>query len=94
MADLGPIAAYPSPPNYNSPQGLKPSVPSIYDKTAASTSMSPDQPGQAFAEAGGQDNGPLASLNLNFLKSLADKRTTRGKTPGYRLDRLRGASGC
>lgn len=80
MADLGPIAAYPSPPNYNSPPDQKPSLSSVYDKSGMSSSVSPNQPGQAFSGAGGQDKSPLSTLNLNFLKSLADKRTTRGKT--------------
>ena len=37
------------------------------------------QPGQAYGGAGGADQSPLSTLNINFLKTLTDKRTTRGR---------------
>lgn len=88
MADQGltaeAVAAYPSPPNYASPH---------YDpKFSMSSSMSPGQlskqPSQSpygapasgsGSGASGQDKSPLNSLNLGFLKTLTDKRATRGK---------------
>lgn len=75
-ADMGPIAAaaYPSPPNYSSSPHSKPSISSLYDKAAMSTSISPNPGGSA-----GQDKSPLSTLNLGFLKGLTEKRTTRGK---------------
>ncbi|PNY24054.1 AP-1-like transcription factor [Tolypocladium capitatum] len=52
-----------------------------------SSSLSPDQYGsnrsQSSAEgtaSGGQDQSAQSPLNLNFFKSLADKRATRGKS--------------
>ena len=36
-------------------------------------------PNQPALGGSGDDKGPLTSLNLNFLKGLNDKRTTRGK---------------
>lgn len=51
-----------------------------------SSSLSPDQYGKQPQYGGGggsgsdQERGPLSSLNLGFLKSLTEKRTTRGKT--------------
>jgi hypothetical protein len=48
-----------------------------------SSSMSPDQygkqppSGSAYGTPSGSDKSPLSSLNLGFLKSLTDKRTTR-----------------
>ncbi|KAI0385821.1 hypothetical protein F5Y04DRAFT_244732 [Hypomontagnella monticulosa] len=44
-----------------------------------STSSSPQN-----ANSGQSDKGPLSSLNLNFLKSLNDKRTTREGNPPKR----------
>lgn len=80
-ADLGPIAAvaaYPSPPNSFSPSHTKPSISSLYDRAAMSTSLSPNhQPGQSpLGGSAGQDKSPLSSLNLGFLKGLTEKRTT------------------
>jgi len=43
-----------------------------------SSSMSPSQQGQAFGGGEPQDKGGLSSLNLNFLKNLTDRKTTRG----------------
>jgi hypothetical protein len=87
MTDLGPIAAYPSPPNYQSPPGHKASFSNPYDNM----SMSPDQYGKQPAQGsysggpsssrsgiGVDDKSPLGSMNMNFLKTLTDKRTTRG----------------
>jgi hypothetical protein len=45
-------------------------VPSLHEKVAMST--------QGYAAGGGQDKGPLNTLNVGFLKSLTEKRTTRG----------------
>lgn len=57
------------------------------------SSLSPDQYGKApqqlpysggSGNGGGgsdQEKGPLSSLNLGFLKSLTEKRTTRGRIP-------------
>lgn len=42
-------------------------------------SLSPDQSNQSnFGGPAAQDKGPLSSMNLGFLKSLTEKRTTRG----------------
>ena len=73
ITDMAAVAAYPSPPSHSSPPGRKASTPSLYDKAAMAT-----HPGQAYGGTGGADNSPLSTLNVNFLKSLTDKRTTRG----------------
>lgn len=86
MTDTAMIAAaYPSPPNHSSPPH-KPSLGSLYDRIPMSSSMSPDQYGQqppsgSAYTPGSADKSPLSSLNLNFLKTLSEKRSTRGKTP-------------
>jgi hypothetical protein len=78
-------AAYPSPPSQASPPAHKPSLGSLYERVAMSSSMSPGQYGKQPSDggygspSGGQDKSPLSSLNLGFLKSLTEKRTTRGK---------------
>ncbi|KAL8417497.1 hypothetical protein RB594_001243 [Gaeumannomyces avenae] len=87
MADLGPIAAaYPSPTHSNSPASVRrPSVHSSHGRLAMSSSLSPVTPSQSYGDGGGQDKSPLGSLNLNFLKTLTDKRTTRdGSAPKRR----------
>ena len=79
-ADLGLLAAgaYPSPPGYPSPSRRKPSVPSLYDRTVLS-SLSPNQPSQrSFGAPSGQDKAALSTLNLDFLRNMNEKRTTRG----------------
>ncbi len=80
-ADLGLLAAgaYPSPPSYPSPQRRKPSVPSLYDRTAMS-SLSPNQPSQHSFGGGPSvpDKNSLSTLNLDFLRTMNEKRTTRG----------------
>ncbi|RYP60120.1 hypothetical protein DL769_008269 [Monosporascus sp. CRB-8-3] len=45
-----------------------------------STSSSPQNPDAS----GTQDKGPLSSLNLSFLKSLNEKKSTRGGNPPKR----------
>lgn len=82
-ADLGMIApaAYPSPPNYSSFPRQKPSVSSLYDRAAMASSLSPNPLSQSNLGGNGtsgQEKGPLSTLNLNFLKTLTEKRTTRG----------------
>jgi len=82
-ADVGTLAAaaYPSPPNYSSPPHQAPSVSSLYDRAAMSSSLSPNPASQSSFGGGSpasQDKNPLSSLNLNFLKTLTEKRTTRG----------------
>lgn len=51
-----------------------------------SSSLSPDQYGSNRSQSspdgtasGGQEKNTLSPLNLNFFKSLTDKRATRGK---------------
>jgi hypothetical protein len=43
-------------------------------------SLSPNQASQRGFGAGptGQDNTPLSTLNLDFLRTLNEKKTTRG----------------
>jgi hypothetical protein len=86
-ADAGFIAAaaYPSPPHYSSPQHRKPSVSSLYDR-AAMASLSPNQTSQRGFSAGpsGQDKAPLSTLNLDFLRTVNEKRTTRGNRGALR----------
>lgn len=86
-ADLGPIAAYPSPPNNRSspPDNHRDnttpsSTLSPYERVTMASSMSPNQSSQSSFGGGpaSHDKSPLSSLNLNFLKNLAEKRTTRG----------------
>ncbi|KAI2619387.1 hypothetical protein GGS26DRAFT_595458 [Hypomontagnella submonticulosa] len=79
MTDPGPAASYPSPPTHYSPSDHKPSLSSLYEYVSMSTSSSPQN-----ANSGQSDKGPLSSLNLNFLKSLNDKRTTREGNPPKR----------
>ncbi|KAH9909325.1 BZIP-type transcription factor [Xylariomycetidae sp. FL2044] len=82
MADMNPAANYPSPPTHYSPSDHKPSLGSLYEHVSMSTSSSPHSQG---AHGGGSnDKGPLSSLNLNFLKSLNDKKTTRDGNPPKR----------
>ncbi|KAK1764704.1 AP-1-like transcription factor [Phialemonium atrogriseum] len=48
-------------------------------------SLSPDQSNQSnFGGPAAQDKGPLSSMNLGFLKSLTEKRTTRDGNPAKR----------
>lgn len=85
-ADIGILAAgtYPSPPGYPSPSRRKPSVPSLYDR-AAMSSLSPNQSSQrSFAVSSGQDKTPLSTLNLDFLRTMNEKRTTRDGQPQKR----------
>lgn len=88
MTDLA--AAYPSPPNYSSPPPTNSKLsPGSWNDRVGAMSMSPEYIGggkspQAgpggYGSSSGQDKSPLSSLNLGFLKSLTDKRTTtRGK---------------
>ncbi|KAI4865544.1 hypothetical protein F4820DRAFT_447900 [Hypoxylon rubiginosum] len=81
MTDPGPTASYPSPPTHYSPSDHRPSLGSLYEHVSTmSSSGSPPNPNNAQP-----DKGPLSSLNLNFLKSLNDKRTTRdGQQPKRR----------
>lgn len=78
-ADLGFIAAaaYPSPPHYSSPQQRKASVSSLYDR-AAMASLSPSQTTQRGFSAGPSGQEKLSTLNLDFLRTVNEKRTTRG----------------
>ena len=40
-----------------------------------------DRPIQGAPQGGlGEDNGPLSSLNIGFLKNLSDKKKARGMT--------------
>ncbi|KAK5655411.1 hypothetical protein OQA88_5682 [Cercophora sp. LCS_1] len=85
-ADIGTLAAaaYPSPPNYSSPPHQ-----SSYDRAAMSSSLSPNPASQSSYSGGSpapaaQDKSPLSSLNLNFLKTLTEKRTTRDGQPPKR----------
>lgn len=78
-------AAYPSPPHSLKPPGRRGSFFSAHDKRGMSSSLSPPYhqgPGNGAGPSDGSDRGPLGSLNLNFLKSLNDKRTTRGRQRG------------
>ncbi|OIW35644.1 hypothetical protein CONLIGDRAFT_639901 [Coniochaeta ligniaria NRRL 30616] len=89
-ADLGPpiaaVTAYPSPPNSFSPPHTKPSISSLYDRAAMSSSLSPNHQSSQSPLGGsaGQDKSPLSSLNLGFLKGLAEKKTTREGNPPKR----------
>jgi hypothetical protein len=78
-------AAYPSPTSFSSPTHRRPSVPSLYDWPAM-TSLSPSQPSQRGFGGGptGHDKTPLSTLNLDFLKSVNEKRTTRDGQPQKR----------
>ena len=83
--------AYPSPPNLASPTDQhfrKPSLGSLYERIAMSSSLSPDaygkqpQSGGNYGNSGsgsGSDKSPLSSLNLGFLKTLTEKKITRGE---------------
>ncbi|KAI8275979.1 hypothetical protein K4K60_008223 [Colletotrichum sp. SAR11_57] len=96
MTDLGNIAAYRSPSNPSSSPARKQSSGSLYERAAMASSLSPDQYGKApqqlpysggSGNGGGgsdQEKGPLSSLNLGFLKSLTEKRTTRDGNPPKR----------
>ncbi|KAH8893811.1 hypothetical protein GQ53DRAFT_644617 [Thozetella sp. PMI_491] len=44
---------------------------------ASSASPNPNQPGQGGFGGAPDDKSPLSSLNLNFLKTLTERRTTR-----------------
>ncbi|KAI1760349.1 hypothetical protein GGR53DRAFT_470418 [Hypoxylon sp. FL1150] len=78
MTDPGPTVSYPSPPTHYSPSDHKPSLGSLYEHVSTmSSSGSPPNNAQP-------DKGPLSSLNLGFLKSLNDKKTTRDGQPPKR----------
>ncbi|KAI1757262.1 hypothetical protein F4782DRAFT_482033 [Xylaria castorea] len=74
-ANVGPAASYPSPPQY-SPPSDKPMMDGTYEPNSMSSSSSP--------QATSNDKSPLSSLNLNFLKTLSEKRTTRDGNPPKR----------
>ncbi|KAI0966323.1 hypothetical protein F4678DRAFT_298939 [Xylaria arbuscula] len=76
-ANVGPAASYPSPPQY-SPPSDKPMIDGNYEPNSMSSSSSP------HATHGANDKSPLSSLNLNFLKTLSEKRTTRDGNPPKR----------
>ncbi|KAI1176888.1 hypothetical protein F4777DRAFT_544698 [Nemania sp. FL0916] len=76
-ANVGPAASYPSPPQY-SPPSDKPLMDGTYEPNSMSSSSSP------HATHGSSDKSPLSSLNLNFLKTLSEKRTTRDGNPPKR----------
>ena len=72
---LGPVAAaYPSPPYCSfSPHHESPT--SIHDRAAAAMASSASQ--SSFGgPSSAHDKSPLSSFNLNFLKTLTEKRTT------------------
>ncbi|TGJ82939.1 hypothetical protein E0Z10_g5833 [Xylaria hypoxylon] len=76
-ANVG-AASYPSPPQY-SPPSDKPMIDAGYEPNSMSSSSSPHA-----AHGGPGDKSPLSSLNLNFLKTLSEKRTTRDGNPPKR----------
>ncbi|KAI1083327.1 hypothetical protein F5B20DRAFT_577705 [Whalleya microplaca] len=86
MTDQGPAVSYPTPPTHYSPSDHKPSLGSLYEHVSMSSSSSPlTSHGGAQPPSGpGSDKGPLSSLNLNFLKSLNEKKTTREGNPQKR----------
>ncbi|KAI0600780.1 hypothetical protein F4775DRAFT_503701 [Biscogniauxia sp. FL1348] len=69
-----PEDSYPSPPLHYSPSD-KPTLGSLYEHVSMSSSSSPHA---------APEKSPLSSLNLNFLKTLNDKRTTRDGNPPKR----------
>ncbi|KAI1818458.1 hypothetical protein GGS20DRAFT_528718 [Poronia punctata] len=71
-ANVGPAASYPSPPQYSD----KSMMDGTYDPMSSSSSP--------HATDGANDKSPLSSLNLNFLKGLSEKRTTRDGNPPKR----------
>lgn len=76
------LTSYPSPPTHYSPTDHKPSLGSLYEHVNLSTMSSSASPQNSNSAQ--PDKGPLSSLNLNFLKSLNDKRTTRDGNPPKR----------
>ncbi|OLN95878.1 AP-1-like transcription factor 2 [Colletotrichum chlorophyti] len=92
MTDLGAVATYRPPPIQSTTPASKQSASSLHERAAMSSSLSPDQYGRAPQQPqhGGagsgsdQDKSPLSSLNLGFLKSLTEKRTTRDGNPPKR----------
>jgi hypothetical protein len=78
-------AAYPSPPDYASPPDQR-SFGALYEGASMSSSGPPDpyagkQPAQgSYGGVSGteSDKSPLSTLNLGFLRSLTDKKITRG----------------
>lgn len=76
-ANVGPAASYPSP--QYSPPSDKPMMDSNYEPQSMSSSSSPHA-----AHGTSNDKSPLSSLNLNFLKTLSEKRTTRDGNPPKR----------
>ncbi|KAI0482316.1 hypothetical protein GGR56DRAFT_684936 [Xylariaceae sp. FL0804] len=78
MANASAAESYPSPPGQYSPTD-KLTLGSLYEHNSMSSSSSPHG-----AHGGAPDKSPLASLNLNFLKTLNEKRTTRDGNPPKR----------
>ncbi|KAJ2903809.1 hypothetical protein MKZ38_009283 [Zalerion maritima] len=90
MTNRNPVTEYPSPPHYSSVSSPAQS----FGRQSPMSSRSPEQygSGSGYAQQGqqrsqpeqpDQDKGPL-SLNLGFLKSLTEKRTTRDGNPQKR----------
>ncbi|KAK6864659.1 hypothetical protein PG995_001187 [Apiospora arundinis] len=86
FADPTQAGGYPSPPTYySSPNRRKPSLGSLYEQTQSmSSSSSPQAHSGGHAHGNSQDKSPLSSLNLGFLKTLSEKRTTRDGQPAKR----------
>jgi hypothetical protein len=86
MTDSRNVAANQSPTTYQASPGRKPSLGSLYEQTQSMSSSSPTQhnPGGGHVAGSGQDKGPLNSMNLGFLKTLTEKKTTRDGQPAKR----------
>ncbi|KAI0136551.1 BZIP-type transcription factor [Xylariales sp. AK1849] len=85
MTDFGGTAGYPSPPAFHSSPGRKPSLASLYEQTQSMSSTSPSQhDGGGHHPGNGSEKGPLGSMNLGFLKTLTEKKTTRDGLPAKR----------
>lgn len=83
IADLGLVAAaaYPLPPNYSRLPLRKPSASSLYEPAAmasVSPSSQPSQPGFGGGGPSSSDGAAPSNVNLDVLKTLTEKRTTRG----------------
>ncbi|KAI5861862.1 hypothetical protein GGS23DRAFT_611468 [Durotheca rogersii] len=74
--DPGFASSYSPPPTRYSPSDHRTPLGSLYEHVSMSSSSSP--------HGAPSDKGALSSLNLNFLKSLNEKKTTRDGNPPKR----------
>ncbi len=90
MADLGPIAAYPPPKLLLASASKAVHLGAVRQSCHGVVVVAESEPAGPVARGSGDDKSPLSSLNLNFLKTLTDRRTTTRGKPRTRRPRHEG----